>query len=71
MTRSRRQRLANNTIAWHAEMGAAPDPNSSIGRQAPTWERMHDICVSLMQRWEAWPEPMRRGYAFPNPEDRR
>ncbi len=69
--RSRRHRLANNTEAWHAEMGAAPDPSGYIAKKGVrSWDQFHDVCVSLMQRWEAWPEAMRRGYAFPNPEDR-
>ena len=63
--------LDANDAAWHAAMGARPDPKGAIGKQAPTWERMHEICAGLMARWEAWPEAMRRGYAFPNPEDRR
>ena len=38
---------------------------------ATTWERLHEMCVAMTLRWEALPEPVRRGYAFPNPEDRR
>jgi hypothetical protein len=52
-------------------MGAAPDPNGFIASKGVTsWDHLHNVCGRLMQSWEAMPEPVRVGYAFPNPEDR-
>lgn len=72
--RSTRLQLARrrvNTKAWHDAMGAAPDPNGAFGKRGiKTWDGVHDLMLALTNRWEAMPEAMRRGYAFPNPEDR-
>jgi hypothetical protein len=52
-------------------MAAAPDPNGVFGKRGiKTWDELQAVMQSLTQRWEAMPEAMRRGYAFPNPEDR-
>lgn len=70
--RSRHLRLLNNTEAWHAEMGAAPDPQGNIAKRGiHTWGHFREVCLGLTQIWESWPEARRRAYAFPNPEDRR
>lgn len=73
--RSRRAdlaRRATNSREWHDAMGAAPDPNGFIAKKgAASWTQLHEICARLMRNWESLPEPVRVGYAFPNPEDRR
>ena len=71
-SRLRLARRATNSKAWHDEMGAAPDPNGYIAKKGvASWDQFHEVCGRLMRNWEALPERVRVGYAFPNPEDRR
>jgi hypothetical protein len=69
--RPQRARRATNSREWHDAMGAAPDPNGVFAKRGlKTWDDVHNAMASLTLRWEAMPEAMRQGYAFPNPEDR-
>jgi hypothetical protein len=65
-------RRANNTRAWHAMMGAAPDPAGFIAKRgAKTWDQLAATCRAMVADWEKRPEAERLAYAFRNPEDRR
>lgn len=67
----RGKRRFSHGADWHAER-LAEGPGGYIRERGVTsWEQFQLVMQQLMEKWEAWPEPVRVGYAFPNPEDRR
>lgn len=56
---------------WHEER-LSEGPHGFIReRGVKSWDELHQTCQRLTESWERLPEPVRRGYAYPNPEDRR
>jgi len=56
--------------AWHAAMMAEGPQGAMRKHGVRSWDDLRGACVDFMAQWERWPEPIRRNYAFPNPEDR-
>lgn len=66
-----RKRRVRDTRDWHEAMMADGPGETFRRRGIDTWDRLHEVMGEFMRKWEAMPEAVRQGYAFPNPEDRR
>jgi hypothetical protein len=65
------KRRNTHSREWH-EARLAEGPMGFIRSKGVTsWDQLRATMQGLMDRWEALPDPIRRGYAFPNREDRK
>jgi hypothetical protein len=65
------KRRKTHTREWH-EARLAEGPMGFIRSKGVTsWEQLQSTMQALMDRWEAMPDQLWKGYAFPNQEDRK